>query len=815
MLGFIQRPLHKLQAALASERTKYENEQYWGSVSRNVAPVTFEEHKSGKYIVVDGNIYKRTIVGGVPPLGRMNGYPKGLNESFMTRLLELPTQGSQLSISLKLNPISVEKSNKLMETAHFRNEVQQVDSIQKHNKESEKVENLVSLGLQYDRASNTENFKAVREDSKRHFHSSLIVTLKSNSIEELDVLESGVLSIFGQEGVEKTIPDYLHKQVLLCAQPFNIHLEYTRIELFSEFGAVLTPSVDPNSATDKSGLYWGVDRFTNKPIIIDIDSLAAQHAFWVGPTRSGKTFTVLMMLLRYLDKPNTRVFYCTPKSDEGTDHKAVVDWLGDLAELIETGPGGNNINPMQILYDRSRLKDDINLYTMAYNRHKGTLMKVFDEWFQGTGTPNMSNFIDFSLNKCYEKAGIYRNVPSTWHNARWPVLTDLFAIWEEEKKVNKDPDDLRTIRAVLRKTYSLSEGGSLEYLNHQTDKSIDLSKRFIVLDMSGTPPEFDGAARILAAGMMGQLFSTDTSVKAILAIDEANVFLRNPLMATFIINSFAMGASQNVAFWVLSQDTAGIKKSNVAEEFQTNTFIKVVLGNNMNTANIKYLTEYLDLDQSDIKVITSSKVGEGLLVIGNKKIPMKYKPSGLELKIIKGELSDDKIISSKSEVPDLDERLIGLVMDNGYCLNKWSPGASFSQGWKVEPVSNVFGAGSVTAKVRVKDIPANQTLDHFSTVMQLAGELILGGFDNVVVNHESDVDISFESDGKKYSIEYERSGSHTEDELIQKRQRALNKYGAVVFVCASTYHKKLSGWLGDEFVVKRGQSLRDYIDAIK
>ena len=126
MLGFIQRPLHKLQAALASERTNYENENYWASVARNVAPVTFEEHKGGKYVIVDGNIYKRTIAGGVPPLGRMNGYPKGLTESFMTRLLELPTQGSQLSISLKFIPISVEniateleKENELKRLASF------------------------------------------------------------------------------------------------------------------------------------------------------------------------------------------------------------------------------------------------------------------------------------------------------------------------------------------------------------------------------------------------------------------------------------------------------------------------------------------------------------------------------------------------------------------------------------------------------------------------------------------------------------------------------------------------------------------------
>jgi hypothetical protein len=438
----------------------------------------------------------------------------------------------------------------------------------------------------------------------------------------------------------------------------------------------------------------------------------------------------------------------------------------------------------------------------------------FDEWFKDTGSVNMANFIDYSLNKCYENAGIYRNIPSTWHDAKWPVLTDLFAIWEDELKNTTDSDDKKTIKAVLRKTFSLGEGGVLEYLNHQTDKNIDLSKDFIVIDMSGTAADIEDPMRILIAGMMGQRFSTDTKKGTILAIDEARVFLQNPRMSNFLVTALTQGASQSVGLWLFNQDAAVFKKTNVDVEFQTNTFLKVILGNNMDAANIRHVSEYLGLDSTDEENIVNSTVGEGLLVVGKSKYPMIFKPTKLEHDVIKGAYLKNEKKATASEILELDERLISLVMGSGFCLNVWAQESTLIQGWIRHQVSNVSGAGLKTAWIREKDIPSNMTLDHFSSTVQIAGMLILAGADNVEVNHHNDVDISFTVGENKWSIEYERDGSHTKDQLIEKKFKAQRDYGNVMFVCSSSYYKKLSGILGEDFVVQRGKSLQDFIDSI-
>lgn len=811
MLDFIDRFYHKHNTAIARERTAYEEESYWNAVARSIAPATIEEHKSGRYVIINGSTYKRCMIVGIPPIDRINGYPSGMSESMITRVIGLSTYGNQLSISLKLIPISGDKSTKMIETAVFRNEVKQVDSKTRNLKSDERVKNLVDEHLKIERKHNIANFEAIVENNERQFHSALIITMKSSSVDGLNNLESDLISIMGSEGISYEIPDYKQKETLLAAQPYNISPDYTQVEVLAPYAGVLAPSRNPNTITDNQGLFFGYDRITNKPIMVDIDKLAAQHLLGVGATGSGKTFTLLMLLMRARSMLNRRIVYCTPKADSATNHRAVVDYMGDIAELIDIGPNGNNINPMQILYDRSQMKDDVNEYVHAYNNHKGILTKFFDVWFEDTGTINMANFIDYSLNMVYENAGVYRDIPSTWHDATWPVLSDLIAFWSEELKT-ADHEDRKTIKAVLNKTFSLGEKGTLEYMNRPTD--IDLSKDFIIIDLSNTPDMIKDAMNVLITGIMGQRFRTDTKKKTIIAIDEARVFLQNPMLSKFLMTTLTQGRSAGIALWLLTQQATDLKKGGVAEEFQTNIFLKMILGNNMTRDNVKHVSEYFSLDSNDTENLLSSGVGDGLLIVGDSKTPVEFKPTQLEMDIIKGKYVKNHEKPTALDSYDLDERLIPLVMDEGYCLDRWSPGTRIIQGWTRKQVANAFGAGMVTAWIREKDMPKNQSWDHFSTVIQMAGELILNGIQDVTVRHYNDVDITFTADDETWGIEYERDGTHSADELIKKKNRAISNYPNVYFVCSSTYYKKVVSVLGEEFVVKRGKDLKEFISSL-
>ena len=805
MLKLIKQYYRKYNTAVARERTKFEDETYWNAAVRNIAPATIEEHNHGKYVIINSTDYVRCVIVGVPR-DTINGYPQGLSENLISRLIGLSTYGNRLSLSLKLIPIGADEATKMIQKSVFINKMNQDDS------KNRNVGGMVDLNLQIDQEHNVSNYRAIMENKDRLFHSAFIITFKSKSVDGLNAIESDVRTILESEMVQYEFPDYRQKETFLSAQPFNITPDYTQVEILSPYAAVLTSARNPNSRTDNQGLYFGYDRFTNKSIMVDLDALAAQHLLGVGATGSGKTFTLLMLLMRAHSMLNRRIIYCTPKADSSTNHRAVVDYLGDTAELIDIGPNGHNINPMQILYDRSQMRDDPNEYVHSYNTHKGILTKFFSVWFEDTGSINMSNFIDYSLNKVYEAAGVYRDIPSTWHEAKWPVLRDLIAFWEDELKT-ADADDRKTIKAVLNKTFSLGEKGTLEYMNRPTD--IKLDKDFIIIDLSNTPEQIKDSMNVLVTGILGMRFRTDMKKKTIIAIDEARVFLQNPMLSKFLMTTLTQGRSAGCALWLLTQQSTDLKKGGVAEEFQTNIFLKLVLSNNMTKDNVKHVSEYFGLDSTDIENLLSSGVGDGLLIVGDAKTPLEFKPTQLEMDIIKGKYLRNDKKAAVSELSELDERLISLVMSEGLCLDSWAPSSTMIQGWTRHQVANVAGAGLKTAWIRNDALPGNMTIDHFATVISIAGHLLLQNADDVVVNHFDGADITFKINDETYSLEYERDNNKSESLIIEKKFRQQSIYDHVIFVCKSTYYKKLCAVVGADFVVKRGQALTDYLDSIQ
>src|SRR3990170_7900626 len=141
---------------------------------------------------------------------------------------------------------------------------------------------------------------------------------------------------------------------------------------------------------------------------------------FVGPTGSGKTFTLLMLLMRAYDMLGKRIIYTTPKADITTSYRAVAEYYGDRASIIDIGPRGRNINPLQILFDENVMVDEMS-YQRAFDEHMEILDQFFAVLFEGTKTPNMTNYLNESLMEVYRKKGIYRTDPGSWKNKEFPT----------------------------------------------------------------------------------------------------------------------------------------------------------------------------------------------------------------------------------------------------------------------------------------------------------------------------------------------------------------------------------------------------------
>ncbi|MBN1134190.1 MAG: hypothetical protein JXA38_04635, partial [Methanosarcinaceae archaeon] len=107
----------------------------------------------------------------------------------------------------------------------------------------------------------------------------------------------------------------------------------------------------------------------------------------------------------------------------------------------------------------------------------------------------------------------------------------------------------------------------------------------------------------------------------------------------------------------------------------------------------------------------------------------------------------------------------------------------------------------------------NQSIDHYTTVIQIAGFMAQNGF-NVKINHYDDADIVATREGFTIAIEYERTGSHSVSDLIEKKKRAETTYGRMVFVVTAENERKMKSILGADCVVRRGTMFAEFVQTL-
>jgi hypothetical protein len=141
-------------------------------------------------------------------------------------------------------------------------------------------------------------------------------------------------------------------ETFIAAQGYPIFEPYTFVEMFSEPAGLLCPTRNPNSslANSNRGLYFGDDRKTGKEITIDFDPLPAKHIVIFGNSGAGKTYALLLLLGRLYTEYRRKVVYLTVKDDDQTRYTSMAENFAPDSCILNIGPGGNNVNPLQFLH---------------------------------------------------------------------------------------------------------------------------------------------------------------------------------------------------------------------------------------------------------------------------------------------------------------------------------------------------------------------------------------------------------------------------------------------------------------------------------
>ena len=537
-----------------------------------------------------------------------------------------------------------------------------------------------------------------------------------------------------------------------------------------------------------------------------------------GNSGSGKTFAILLILAR-LYVTGRKVVYLTVKEDDGTKYLSMANHFAPDACIINVGPGGKNINPLQIMHTGEGLT---SLEAAAvYDYHKSLVYNFFKMWFKDAFSPNMESYLNKSLNTAYSRAHIFREQPETWKQ-QFPVMNNLIQVWKDDADLREE--DRESALALIRKTYAFED--TLSYMNRQTD--IDLSKGFTVIDLVKVPKLIREAMNALVTGMLATFFNTKSDKGVTIAIDEGGAFLRDPQLAEMVLQVLTQGRSYDIGLLFATQNCADLEKAKLSEEFMMNTPVKIVLGCDLDRKSIGYIKDFLLLNNTATKDLYTDAKGQGIIKIGDTHAAIHFIPSDEEFQIIKGV---KRVNGQETEVEQthqeplckIREAFINTVKEHKILFNDWLEGDNPEymlqmMGYEIYTPQNVIARGDVKCWIHADIVKENgyilnQTEDHYCTVAQWAGVIMDDGFEEVVIHHSDDVDVSAKRHGKTYGFEYEHAGSHNKSELIEKKRRAMRLYDRVLFIGSTANEEQLIEAVGSEYVRKRGAQLKKWLTA--
>jgi hypothetical protein len=780
---------------------QHEKIKYWDKICRHIAPPALTEHKD--HVMIGEDITKVILVG--RPLEKVAGWPSGLSPSFMDQLLDIGcNEHITISITSLYIPIPPDKSVELYNQSVLKLSTNKKKS--ENSNEQRIAERFIDIRRDdmYDEAGD------VIRGNKRQFHTAFIITIHATNEAEMRTAMSHIKSVLGAHYIQNEPPECCMLEVLESSLLTSATCDYIWTEQLTDTAVKVAPLKNPNSRMDDKGLLFGIDTKTKKDIIIDLSRLPAQHATVLAPTGAGKTYTLLMLLMRACSSLGYRTVYTTPKPDAKTAYKKVAEAFGDGAAVIELGPGKSTLNPLQVFYD-----EDISHYTPeGANRlmddHKELVYQFFKVRLGNEMSSNMETLLDRTLTAVYKKNKIVQDDIKTWDNANWPVMTDLIDYWEDLRKEDKDKDG--TAKALINKTFKFK--GAWSFMNRQTD--IDLTRNFLIVDFSSVPASLSDSMNVLITGILGQRLKTAVDRPSIICIDEGRVFLKNQELGDFIIKMFTQGRSSDCALWLSLLQIADL--AGVSDEIATNTFIEIILGSNLKKSSIDAIKNHYKLDDESVRTLISADVGQGIIIKDGFATPITFKSTAFEDAVIKGKLEE----LDKPDTITVNEAVADIARENGIYFDNWLSGGSIhtlnDMAYEQLPVQKIDGRGTIKTWIRKGKISGsmvgNQSVDHYCAVCQLAGALSIAGF-KTEINHFNDADVIARNNGNTYAFEYEHPGSHTRDNLVDKDERHTKNYGNVFFVCSGGNYEQVKDAVGEAKTVKRGIQIKNLIDKIK
>ena len=394
--------------------------------------------------------------------------------------------------------------------------------------------------------------------------------------------------------------DYQQEAGVTSSIPLGNNLIPITRGLTTSSTAIFIPFITQELFQTGEALYYGLNALSNNMILCDRKKLKNPNGLILGTPGSGKSFAAKREITNAFLITNDDIIICDPEAE----YFSLVQRLnGQVIRLSPTGRGIDGkpqyVNPMDINLNYSEddnplaLKSDfiLSLCELVIGGKEGL-------------QPVDKTVIDRAVRN------VYRQFLADPDPAKMPILGDLY----NELLKQPEPEAARIAAAL-----ELYVSGSLNVFNHRTN--VELSNRLVCFDIKQLGKQLKKLGMLIVQDQVWNRVTVNRAEQKATRyyMDEFHLLLKEEQTAAYSVEIWKRFRKWGGIPTAITQNVKDLLASREVENIFENSDFVLML--NQAAGDRAILAKQLSISPQQMKYVTHTEAGEGLIFYGNVVLP--------------------------------------------------------------------------------------------------------------------------------------------------------------------------------------------------
>jgi type IV secretory pathway VirB4 component len=388
--------------------------------------------------------------------------------------------------------------------------------------------------------------------------------------------------------------DYQQEAGFMSSVPLGDNLIPITRGLTTSSTAIFIPFITQELFQTGAALYYGLNALSNNMILCDRKKLKNPNGLILGTPGSGKSFAAKREITNAFLITDDDIIICDPEAE----YYPLVQRLH--GQVIRISPTSTQyVNPMDINLNYSEddnplaLKSDfiLSLCELVIGGKEGL-------------QPVEKTVIDRAVRN------VYRPFLADPDPAKMPVLGDLY----NELLKQPEPEAARVAAAL-----ELYVSGSLNVFNHRTN--VELSNRLVCFDIKQLGKQLKKLGMLIVQDQVWNRVTINRAEQKATRyyMDEFHLLLREEQTAAYSVEIWKRFRKWGGIPTAITQNVKDLLSSREVENIFENSDFVLML--NQAAGDRAILAKQLSISPQQMKYVTHTEAGEGLIFYGNVVLP--------------------------------------------------------------------------------------------------------------------------------------------------------------------------------------------------